>query len=105
MQSVEKNMKTNTVLLNPKDNVVTATVDIAKGTRIQYLKDGKVIEHIAKEDIPAWNKAAIAEISLQGPVIKYGEIIGAAMEAIAVGTYVSHLNIASIPRDYEKEME
>ncbi len=98
-------MKANTILLNSKDNVVTASCDIQKGDTIAYFKDDKLHTITAIDNIPIWNKAAISPITNRDSIIKYGEIIGAAMEDIAVGAYVSHLNIMSIPRDYETEME
>ncbi len=98
-------MKANAILLNNKDNVVTATCDIDQGQTVLYFKDSELCEITAIEKIPAWNKAAIAPINNEETVIKYGEIIGAAMEDIAVGAYVSHLNIRSLPRDYKKELK
>lgn len=98
-------MKANTILLNSKDNVVTASCDIQKGETIAYFKDEKLHRITAIENIPAWNKAAIEPITNKDSVIKYGEIIGAALEDIAVGAYVSHLNIISLPRDYKTEMQ
>jgi hypothetical protein len=98
-------MKANTILLNSKDNVVTASCDIQKGETIAYFKDEKLHRITAIENIPVWNKAAIEPIANKDSVIKYGEIIGAALEDIAVGAYVSHLNIMSLPRDYKAEMQ
>lgn len=97
-------MKINSILINNIDNVVTVTVDIKKDENINFLKDGVGITIIAKEVIPVWNKVAINSISKEDHVIKYGEIIGAAIEDISEGSYVSHLNIMSLPRNYDKEM-
>ncbi|MTI47179.1 UxaA family hydrolase [Sporosalibacterium faouarense] len=98
-------MKANTIMLNNKDNVVTATCNIKKGETIAYLKDDKMLTIMAVEDIPIWNKAAITSINNKGFVIKYGETIGAAVEDITEGSCVSHLNIVSLPRDYTNEMK
>lgn len=98
-------MKANTILLNSKDNVVTATCDIGKGQAVIFFRDGELCSITAVENIPAWNKAAVMPIKNQDTVIKYGEVIGAAMEDIALGAYVSHLNIRSLPRDYKNELK
>ncbi|MBS7525942.1 UxaA family hydrolase [Fusibacter paucivorans] len=97
-------MKTNTVLLNQRDNVVTATQDIAAGEAVIFFFDNKLKSINAIEAIPAWNKVAIEDIAEQSPIVKYGEIIGASLQKITKGAYVSHLNIESLPRDYDKEM-
>ncbi len=98
-------MKANSIMLSNKDNVVTATIAIEAGEEILYLSQGQLNRITAIESIPAWNKAAITAITDQGAVIKYGEIIGAATENIQAGAYVSHLNIMSLPRNYEQEIE
>lgn len=97
-------MKVNSILLNPKDNVVTAVNDINEGEDIQYLKNGELYTIKASEKIPSYHKVVISEIKKNEHVIKYGEIIGAATENLTVGRLANHLNIASLPRDYEMEI-
>lgn len=98
-------MKVNSIMINDKDNVITVTIDIRKDENVNFFKNGEINTVIAKESIPIWNKIAITSISKDSHIIKYGEIIGAAIEDISTGSYVSHLNIKSMPRNYNKEME
>ncbi|MCQ1530770.1 UxaA family hydrolase [Lutispora saccharofermentans] len=98
-------MKANSIMLNSKDNVVTVTCEIKKGQTIAYFKDENMHTITAADDIPIWNKAAVAPIAHKEAVIKYGEIIGAATKNIVAGAFVSHLNIMSLPRDYATEMK
>ena len=98
-------MKANSVMLNSHDNVVTVTKAIKKDEDIVFLNNEKMITIKAITDIPPWNKIAIEAISKGSNILKYGEIIGAATEDITRGAYVSHLNIVSLPRDYNKEIE
>ena len=46
----------------------------------------------------------MAPIAKGEHIIKYGEIIGGAQVDIPVGSWVSHLNIESLPRDYGSEL-
>ena len=58
----------------------------------------------AREDIPCCHKIALTDFAAGGAVIKYGEMIGKSSRNIGKGCWVSHLNIESVPRDYESEM-
>lgn len=96
-------MKINALLMHDMDNVVTCTETVAAGGTVCYKKNGEYLELKALEEIPNCHKVAVAPIGKDEHVIKYGEIIGAANEEIERGRWVSHLNIRSIPRDYESE--
>lgn len=98
-------MKANAVLLNPKDNVVTVVRNIKKGEEVSYFNGDTLCKMNAATDIPEWNKMAIVDISNGAEIIKYGELIGIATEAIMAGEYTSHLNIDSLPRDYAAEIK
>ncbi len=79
------------IVINEKDNVATAIVDIKKGEKIVI----KGREITLLDDIPMGHKFAIREIKKGEPIIKYGEIIGIAKEDIKVGQYVHVHNIRS----------
>ena len=92
---------TNAILLDVKDNVATCTAAADKGDAIKILGGGEIT---CVEDIPIWHKVALKKISRGEKIFKYGEIIGEASIDIAIGGWVSHENIFSVPRDYESEM-
>lgn len=97
-------MNANAVKLHTLDNVVTVTCDIKANEVVHYIAQDTLQSLVAKSDIPAWNKMSISPIQTNEKIIKYGEIIGKSIQDIAAGMYVSHLNIVSLPRDYEVEM-
>ena len=85
-------MKAEAIMVTPKDNVVTV------------VHGAKLCSVITTEDIPPCHKIAVAPIAKGAHIIKYGEIIGGAQVDIPVGSWVSHLNIESLPRDYGSEL-
>ena len=85
-------MKAEAIMVTPKDNVVTV------------VHGAELCSVITTEDIPPCHKIAVAPIAKGAHIIKYGEIIGGAQVDIPVGSWVSHLNIESLPRDYGSEL-
>ncbi len=83
-------MKANVILINPKDNVVTALKDIKKGDTIVLTGDRMFT---AISDIPFSHKVAIQDISAGSSIIKYGEIIGEAKGDLKTGEWVHTKNI------------
>ncbi|WP_274626268.1 UxaA family hydrolase [Arvimicrobium flavum] len=79
------------IILDSRDNVATAIVDIAKGERIEATS-GVVT---AAEDIPFGHKMALAAIPHGGVILKYGESIGLAEGDIGVGACVHVHNVDS----------
>jgi altronate hydrolase len=84
--------KINLVVINLKDNVAVALVEIKAGEPLVGV-EGK--ELTAKEDIRRNHKVALAEIPAGGRIIKYGESIGAASRAIEPGQWVHTHNLTS----------
>jgi altronate hydrolase len=76
------------VRLHPRDNVVVATHRLAPGTRVA----GEAAA--ACEPIPLGHKMATAAIPAGAPVLKYGQVIGAALADIAPGAHVHVHNLA-----------
>lgn len=98
-------MSKNAIMLRPVDNVVTVVADVAKGDTITYLKDGEKCSVTALEDMPAFHKIAVADLKKGDHIIKYGQIIGGLdVEAAPKGTWISHKNIISLPRNYADEL-
>jgi len=76
------------VLVDEKDNVVTAVSDVKNGEDVAY-KVGSGMKQIkASEDIPYGHKVALTRIAKGNDIIKYGETIGRAKSAIEPGQWV-----------------
>jgi altronate hydrolase len=91
----EMESKVNVMVINLKDNVAVALVEIKAGEPLVGVA-GK--ELTAKEDIRRNHKVALAEIPAGGRIIKYGESIGAASRAIEPGQWVHTHNLKSEDR-------
>ena len=97
-------VKAEAIMLKPTDNVVTVVEGAAKGSIIHYYNGGELMELELTEDIPPCHKAALCDIKKGEHIIKYGESIGGALVDISCGGWVSHLNIESLPRDYDSQI-
>ncbi len=97
-------MNISALLMSKDDNVVTCIKDIKENDKVIYQEEnGSYSTLIAEDNIPFCNKIAIEDIPAGSLVIKYGEIIGCATEDIKMGHLANHMNIKSMPRDYESE--
>lgn len=96
--------KISALMMEAADNVVTCVAEIKKGETVVYRFDGEYRTVTAQEDIPYCHKIALVPFGEGDEVVKYGETIGKATRAIGEGCLVDHMNIVSIPRDYESEM-
>lgn len=97
-------MKPNALILKPLDNVATCIRDVKRGNQVLYLMDGRLCAITALEDIPCCHKIAIKDIPAGENVTKYAESIGIALITLPAGSWVSHVNIRGIPRDYTNEL-
>lgn len=97
-------MEINALLMDSTDNVVTCVNEVPKGEPVVYRKGDVICSLMAEEDIPYCHKVALADIEKGAVVIKYGESIGETSEKIVKGHWVSHNNLFSVPRDYDREM-
>jgi altronate hydrolase len=84
-----------TLRLNARDNVVVAVDLIDEGVA---LPDGVV----ARQRVPKGHKVAVLPIAEGEPIVKFGQIIGFASEAIEPGSHVHSHNCAfhAFDRDY-----
>lgn len=76
------------IRLHPLDNVVVAAGRVPAGAAV--LREGVT----ALEAIGAGHKLATAAIAAGQPVLKYGQVIGAATQDIAAGAHVHSHNLA-----------
>ncbi len=83
------------IVLNPVDNVATASRDMDKGD-LYITEIGKERVTIKlNSDIQFGHKVAVKAIGKDASVLKYGEQIGVASQDIAVGDHVHTHNVAS----------
>ena len=88
-------MNREAVVIDPEDNVATATVELAKDQKVTMLAGDLALEIVARDDIPFGHKIAVKDIAKGEHVIKYGEPIGRAVRDIAAGEHVHVHNVES----------
>ena len=86
--------------VHPKDNVIVALKDLAKGQTVQY--DG--IEYVMQEDIAAKHKFFMHNMKQGDEIIMYGVLVGKAQMDIPQGARMSTENTkhAAEPYTYRK---
>jgi altronate hydrolase len=77
------------IRLHAADNVAVARVPIPPGTELRVAGAGVM----AREPIPAGHKIALREIAAGETVLRYGQAIGRAKQAIAAGSHVHGHNL------------
>jgi altronate hydrolase len=82
-------MPNNALLIDPRDNVAVAILEIKAGEALTGVS-GNVV---AGADIPKNHKVALVRIPADDPVIKYGEPIGRASRTIMPGEWVHTHNL------------
>ena len=88
-------MAQKAAIFDIKDNVATALSDLAAGDSIELVIDSRKLAVRLAEAVPFGHKFSVAAIRRGSPVIKYGEVIGIALEEILSGAYVHVHNVAS----------
>ncbi len=85
----------NSIMIRESDNVATALVELLQGDVGRYLFQGRIAEVAIVETIPQYHKYAVRNIREKEQVRKYGEVIGLAVDSIAMGAHVHEHNIIS----------
>ena len=85
---------TRAILLNDSDNVATLIDDGSSGDNCVLQGEGTGTVKLAK-DIPFGHKVAVMDVDNGGEIIKYGQVIGLATEAIPTGQHAHVHNIES----------
>jgi 3-hydroxyacyl-CoA dehydrogenase len=80
------------LLLDEGDSVAVVIQDVHAGEEIEVAGHEAVV---ARQDIPTGHKISIRELSEGEVILKYGEPIGVASQAIAIGDHVHVHNLAS----------
>jgi altronate dehydratase small subunit len=90
MELIEK-----AIVVNNKDNVATALVDLEAGTIVELDAGDKLLTVKLTSKVPFGHKFSLVYIESGARVIKYGEAIGVATTAINAGDYVHVHNVVS----------
>jgi altronate dehydratase small subunit len=86
---------TRVILINEKDNVATALIDLKAGTKVFAEVCGFVERLPLISNIPMGHKFALKDIGEGQAVIKYGEPIGKSTTKILRGEHVHIHNVVS----------
>ena len=84
------------IMLRENDNVATALRDLAAGEEIIVGVQELSLRVRVGQAILFGHKLAVTEIGLGEPILKYGEIIGRATQAIPAGCHAHVHNIESL---------
>ena len=88
--------KHDAVLIDPKDNVAVATGDLKKGQKVLVKGEGFNAEVELLSDIAFGHKLAVIDLEKDTEIIKYGEVIGKALQSIKRGDHAHDHNIIGI---------
>ena len=80
-------MESGFIKIDPIDNVAVALDETPDNTRASR-------SIVTRHTIPAGHKVALKKIARNDPVIKYGQVIGLASQAIAPGDHVHTHNLS-----------
>jgi altronate dehydratase small subunit len=84
------------IVMDGKDHVATCLRSVEAGETIHYRRGEEIFSLAVLEAVPFGHKIAIADIDARTEVRKYGEVIGRATTAIALGKHVHVHNIEGI---------
>lgn len=84
------------IVIDQKDNVATLLTDADKGDVIQVLIGDRTTEINIEERIQFGHKFAVERITKGQNVVKYGEVIGRAIQDIGKGQHVHVHNVEGL---------
>ena len=87
------------LVLNPKDHVAVVAEALPAGAYGVYTMNGEDVTVQALVDIPKYHKIAVKAAAKGENVLKYGEVIGRALQDIPVGDHVHTQNISDFRED------
>jgi altronate hydrolase len=82
-------MNARVLKLDPRDNVLVALSDLARGETVEWAGATQVL----RSDVPAKHKLATVDLAAGGEVVMYGVLVGEAVKPIAAGEVVTTGNI------------
>lgn len=84
------------VVLSAADNVATSLAALEAQAEIEVVLNGEGRTITVRDAIPFGHKVAIRRMDAGDDVLKYGEVIGRASEAIEPGQWVHVHNVESV---------
>ncbi len=90
--------------IHPRDNVAVVLADVRPGEEIDVTTDGEGICLRARQAIAFGHKVALADLTPDQPIIKYGEEIGRAQTDIGAGDWI-HLHNLTCRRGHRRPAE
>src|SRR5438093_10962563 len=82
-------MQNKVLKLDSKDNVLIALTDLRRGEQVSF--DSRT--YTLESDVPAKHKFATEDLAVGGRAVKYGVLVGKAMESIRRGGLLTTRNI------------
>ena len=81
------------ILIHETDNVAVCLEDVAAGADAAVMAGKNALTVTATAAIPRGHKIAMRDIAAGESILKYGEVIGKATQAIGVGQHVHRHNV------------
>lgn len=88
--------KIKAIMMDEKDNVATLLSGVEAEEKVRISVSERYFETRAKESIPYGHKIALNDIEKGEKIIKYGEVVGRAINDIKKGLHVHAHNIESL---------
>jgi altronate dehydratase small subunit len=82
-----------TVMMKPQDQVAIALIDIPVGAQLTVTCQGQTHTVVLKDPIEFGHKFAVKPLQKGEDILKYGEVIGAALRDITPGEHVHVHNL------------
>ncbi len=89
-------MSIKAVVLNLKDNIGVALMNLESGTELDLKVNGQMMLVKLAEPIAYQHKFSVTRIDSGSKIIKYGEIIGEATRNIELGQHVHIHNMVGL---------
>lgn len=87
-------MQKQVVVLNSRDDVANALVDLERGARVEvFIPEQDVQEVVLQDSVPLGHKFALRRIPAGSHVVKFGIPIGIATQDIEQGEHVHVHNL------------
>lgn len=85
--------KYHTVMMKPQDQVAVALSGIPEGAEVEVVCEHRTFRVQIKDNIEFGHKFAVVPIAAGEDIVKYGEVIGAAIKDIEAGSHVHVHNV------------
>lgn len=82
-----------TVMMKPQDKVAVALIDIPAGVQVNVTCQNQTFTVVLKDPIEFGHKFAVMPVQKGEDILKYGEVIGAAVRDISPGEHVHVHNL------------